>query len=296
MARRYRIPGIIDLTFVDEVGEVRALADAPALNRRFERRGPLVNRLIAGRIRRWFQVDAAPLPALAPREDAARAKRQKSLRAALDPDADAGRPLWTEAQVGRLADYLCGRLPREEAGITVQAVVGQRFDPAYVADRASWEAAEMIDDFRDRFVSPRHLLWLITGRLRRARALLVERAGHDRHAMHGTAIGVHGIMDALERMRELRAHPGGDSIDAAVAVGRCLHPPRRVPRTVEATVATPVTEAPLRPGSMVMLDLGETGAQAPDPEMIFMHGHWSFCPAEAFVPALLRAAWRKAAA
>lgn len=101
-------------------------------------------------------------------------------------------------------------------------------------------------------------------------------------------------MDALERMRELRARPGSDSIDDTAAVGRCLHPPRRVPRTVEATVATPATRAPLRPGAMVMLGLGEAGAQAPDPEMIFMHGHWSFCPAEAFVPALLRAAWRKA--
>jgi hypothetical protein len=29
--------------------------------------------------------------------------------------------------------------------------------------------------------------------------------------------------------------------------------------------------------------------------MIFMDGHWSFCPAEAFIPALLRAVWRKAA-
>jgi hypothetical protein len=293
VARRYRIPGIIDLTFVDETREVRALSDAPALDRRFERRGPLVNRLIAGRIRRWLRINAKPLPALAPREDAARAERQKSLRAALDPGA--GQPLWTEAQIDRLAGYLRGRLTREEAGIAVQEIIGQRFDAAYVADRASWEAAEMIDDFRDRFASPRHLLWLITGRLRRARALLLERAGHDPHAMHGTAIGVHGIVDALERMRELRARPGVDSIDAAVAVGRCLRGPRRVLRTVETTLATPATTAPLRASSMVMFELEEAGMHAPDPEMIFMHGHWSFCPAEVFIPALLQAAWRKAA-
>lgn len=293
MARRYRIPGIIDLTFVDKVREVRALSDAPALDRRFERRGPLVNRLIAGRIRRWFRVDGAFLPALAPREDAARAERQKSLRAALDPAA--GRPLWSDAQIDRLADYLRGRIAREEAAVVLQEIVGQRFDPAYVADRASWKAAEMIDDFRERFVSPRHLLWLITGRLRRARELLVERAGRDPHAMHATAIGVHGIMDALGRMRELRGRPGSDSIDAAVAVGQCLRPPRRVLRTVDAAFATPATAAPLQTGSMVMLEFEAAGLHAPDPDIIFMHGHWSYCPAEVFVPALLQAVWHKAA-
>ena len=50
MARRYRIPGLIDLTFVSDPEEIRALAADPALDRRFLRRGPLVNRLIAGRI------------------------------------------------------------------------------------------------------------------------------------------------------------------------------------------------------------------------------------------------------
>lgn len=291
MARRYRIPGLIDLTMVSEVEEIRSLAASPALDRRFARRGPLVNRLIAGRIRRWFQVGGQPIPALAPRGDVVRAERQQSLRASLDPAA--GEALWTAEQVGRLARFVRGEVRAEEAGVTVQEIVGRRFDPAYVADRESWEAARMLDEFRDRFLSPRHLLWLLTGRLRRARALLAERAGQDRHAMHGTAIGVHGIMDALERMRTLRARPQAGSIDDATAVSRCLHPPRRVPRTVETMLTTPATARPLPPGAMVMLNLETAGARAPDPDITFMHGQWSFCPAEAFIPALLRAVWRE---
>jgi hypothetical protein len=112
--------------------------------------------------------------------------------------------------------------------------------------------------------------------------------------MHGTAIGVHGIMKALERMQALRARPESGSIDEFVAVSRCLHPPRRVPRTVEALVTTSATARPLPPGAMVMLNLEEAGPHAPDPDITFMHGHWSFCPAEAFIPALLRAVWREA--
>jgi hypothetical protein len=292
VTRRIRIPGIVDLPFVGDAVDIRALAGAAALDRRFERRGPLVNRLLAGRIRRWFQVDGVPLPALAPRGDQKRAERQASLSRALDPAA--GEPLWTEAQLDRLADYVRGRLPREEAGITVQEAVGRRFDPGYVADRASWRAAEMIDQFRDSFVSLRHLWWIVTGRLGHARALLVERARRDPHAMHGTAIGVHGIMDALERMQALHARPGSTSITDEVAVGRCLHPPRRVPRTVEAPITLPGAGRPLEPGAMVMLDLEKAGPHAPDPDIVFMHGKWSFCPAEAFIPALLRAVWRRA--
>jgi hypothetical protein len=292
VARRYRIPGLIDLTFVSDPEEIRTLAADPALDRRFERRGPLVNRLVAGRIRRWFQADGRPIPPLSPRGDADRAARQKSLRASLEPGA--GQPLWTEPQLQRLVAFVQGRLPAEEAGVTLQEIVGQRYNPAYVADRASWEAARMLDDFRDRFVSPRHLVWLVTGRLRRARALLVERAGNDRHALHGTAVGVHGIMKALERMQALRARPQSGSIDEVVAVSRCLHPPRRVPRTVESVVTTSATARPLQPGAMVMLNLEDAGPRAPDPDITFMRGHWSFCPAEAFVPALLKAVWQGA--
>src|SRR3954447_22080245 len=101
---------------VDDPGEIRELVATPELNRRFEPRGPFMNRLIAQRIRRWFQVDGVRIPALAPREDSQRADRQKGLHAALQPDA--GKPLWTDAEVSRLADYVRGGTAREEMGVT----------------------------------------------------------------------------------------------------------------------------------------------------------------------------------
>jgi len=149
----------------------------------------------------------------------------------------------------------------------------------------------MIDRFREGF-SPVQILWLITGKLRRARNLLVRRAREDRWAMHGTAIGMHGILHALERMRDLRATPAAASVDEDTAVGRCLAPPTQVPRTVEDALSTPVTAKQLRPGTVVLLQIGKPDSYAPGGEGVFMHGHWNACPAQAFVIALLRAVWR----
>ena len=295
MARRIRIPWLADLLTLDQPAEIRAVIAHPALDRDFAARGPLVNRLITGRIRRWLALDGRPLPALAPRGDRLREQRQESLAAELDPDR--GRLLWTHDQLGRLADYVAGRTGRDQAGIAVQEIVGRCFDPGYRADAASWEAARTLDDWRDGGVRYllRDLWWAASGRLRRATELLAERAGDDRHAMHGTAIGVHGIVDALERMRALRATAAAGSIDAATAVARCLQPPRRVLRSVEAPLPVAFADPPLRPGSLVMLDLAEAGARAPDPDIVFMQGRWSFCPAMRLVPALLRAAWEASA-
>lgn len=296
MARRIRIPWLVDLTLVDQPAEVRSLAVVPELDRDFAARGPLVNRLITGRIRRWFRVNGRPLPALAPRGDRLRAQRQESLEVELRPD-DTTR-LWTHAQLAPLADYVAGQAARDVAGIMVQEIVGRRFDPGYCADAESWAAAVTIDAYRDGGV--RHLVrdlwWAASGRLHEAHTLLARRAGDDRHALHGTAIGVHGIVAALERMRTLRASSSAESIDAATAVARCLRAPRRVPRSVETVLPTPFTRAPLRPGGLVMLELASAGERAPDPDIVFMTGRWSACPARDFVPALLRAAWEAAAA
>src|SRR5437660_818663 len=85
------------------------------------------------------------------------------------------------------------------------------------------------------------------------RGPLVSRASQDRWAMHGTAIGMHGIVHALERMRELRASSEAASLGEEAIMGRCLAPPNQVPRTVEAMLSVPVTAKSLRPGTVVML-------------------------------------------
>jgi hypothetical protein len=290
MAQRIRVPGVVDLVLVADPSEIRALNEEPRLDRRFLPRGPLVNRLIAGRIRRWFQIKGQPLPSLAPRGDQVRAERQRELASALDPAS--GRALWSEQQLDRLTSFVRGVGTYDSAAITVQEIVGQQFDPLYAADPESWRAATLIDRFRDGF-SPVQIIWLITGRLRRARALLVERAKQNRWTMHGTAIGVHGIVAALERMRQLRVLPDATSLDDDAVLGRCLAPPKQVPRTVEASLTSPFVAGEMQPGALVMLKLDAAKPSAPGSGTVFMHGHWNGCPAQAFVPALLRSVWHR---
>ena len=45
MGRSLRIPGLIDLVQADARPEIRGLADDARLDRKFELRGPLINRL-----------------------------------------------------------------------------------------------------------------------------------------------------------------------------------------------------------------------------------------------------------
>ena len=72
MARRIRIPGLVDLLRVSDAEEIRALNAEPCIDRNFIARGPLINRLIVARIRRWFRISGQFLPSLARRDDAAR--------------------------------------------------------------------------------------------------------------------------------------------------------------------------------------------------------------------------------
>jgi hypothetical protein len=248
--------------------------------------------LITRRIRRWFHINDQRLPSLAPRSDVVRAEQQQKLFNALPPAC--GRPVCSDPQLERLVSFVTGKTSRDDAAITVQEIVGQAFSPDYTADRKSWKASKLIDRFREGF-SLREILWRITGRLQRSRRLLIERAQQDRWTMHGTAIGMHGILQALDRMRALRAAPDAGSLGEDAVLARCLAPPRQVPRMAEAMLATAATPRRLRPGTLVMLRLRDAGPRAPGPGTVFMHGHWNACPAQAFVTELVRAVWRHSA-
>jgi hypothetical protein len=290
MARHIRVPGIVDVVLVSDPVEIRTLDGEPQIDRNFIPRGPLINRLIVGRIRRWFEIMGQLLPSLLPRGDQVRADRQQQLETALDPAH--GAVLWTEPQIDTLAAYVRGHGDDDSASITTQQMIGRLFDPLYRADRATWNAAKLIDQFRDGF-SPVQIIWEITGRLRRARDLLVKHAKEDRWAMHGTAIGVHGVVQALARMRQLRASPTAKSLSEDAVIWQCLVPPKQVPRTAEASFTSPLVAGSMSAGTVLLLQLEDAGPQAPDAEMVFMRGHWNACPARAFVVALLQTVWRR---
>ena len=62
MGRSLRIPGLIDLVQADARPDIRGLADDTRLDRKFELRGPLINRLLVLRIRSVLRLAGAPRP------------------------------------------------------------------------------------------------------------------------------------------------------------------------------------------------------------------------------------------
>jgi hypothetical protein len=292
MARAIRVPGLVDLVTVDDPAAIRALAAEPRLDRRFTAAGPLVNRVLARRVRSLLQVGGLRLPAVAPREDPARATAQAALEGRLDP---AGRPLWTEADVEALAGWVRGAGHPSEVGPLAQGVVGRLFDPAYRADFDGWEAALLLDA-APRARNPLTLLWWrVSGRLARARRLLAARVGGDPGGVHATGIAIHTLVRSLERLRALVAEPGArDSLGADAVLARCLAAPRSVMR--QATDHATTAALTVRPGTLVVLELDAALARQPGPELALMTGSWSRCPAHRLVPALLLAVWERARA
>ncbi len=292
MARRIRVPWLVDVLLVDDPHEIGELAAEPRLDRRFDAIGPLVNRVLAQRIRGQMHVAGVRLPALAPRDDRRRASRQAELEKELDPAS--GKPLWDDAHLQELASYVRGRLDEQRLGQVVQEVCGRLFYADYRASAESWRAAVLFNRAAD--ADPvRRLWWTLTGQLRLAQVLLARLAKEDPHAFHATAIALHNIVRSLQGMRELRRDPGARArLSEATIVSQCLVAPPRVPRQVTSELFSRAAAGPLRQGTFVLMQLDEARQRAPGPEMTFMSDQWSRCPARDFVPALLLAVWRAA--
>lgn len=291
MARSIRIPGLVDIKKVDDKAEILTLSLDARLDRRFESRGPLVNRFLMSRIRNALRVDGRPLPAVAPRGDTERASAQVALRHRLQPGN--GTPLWDEPTLAALVAAVRGDDGAPEIAPAAQQAVGRLFAPDYVGDAASFQAAKDLDDAIRTRNPLRSIQLKITGRLRRARKLLAKRVNGDLAGVHATGIAVHNLVRGFQTMRDLwrrsRPRPSADE-----AVGRCLYAPETVVRQATAKGGTLVGE--VRPGTLVLYQLDTVRARAPGAEAVFMAGTWAECPAVAFVPALLRAVWERAVA
>jgi hypothetical protein len=292
MGRSLRIPGLVDLIRVDTGADIRALADDSRLDRRFESRGPLINRLLINRVRSVMRLDGAPLPSVAPREDRARARGQEALRQRLDPAG--GKPLWDDETIGGLAAAVRGNAGAPALGPAAQQAVGRLFAAEYRGSRESWEAARVLDTA----VHTRNpLQWIhlrMSGQLARARRLLATLVNGDRAGVHATGIAVHNLVRGFERMCELWAAPGWRTRATDDVVAQCLFAPPSVLR--QAAVPGVTVAGEVRAGTLVVLELDAARVHTPGPELEFMVGHWAQCPAAAFVPALLRAVWERSRA
>lgn len=288
--RAIRIPGLVDLVRTDEPGEIMTLARDPRLDRVFAGKGPLLNRFILRRIRRVLQVAGRPLPPVAPAEYPQRRAEQGALEARLNGLAVPA----DEESLNVLAGCVRGTRPERELGPAAQQAVGSRYAAGYRGSARSWKAARVLNGSVRPF-RPMALLWRLTGRLGRSRNLLADMVDQDRSAVHATGIAVHNLVESLKRMRRLAAISGAFVRYAPEeAASLCLSAPDSVPR--EAVAAGSTSIASFREGTLVLLRLEKARERTLRPDIAFMTGTWSRCPAHKWVPALLAAVWQRAAA
>jgi len=293
MGRSLRIPGLIDLVQADARPDIRGLADDARLDRKFELRGPLINRLLVLRIRSVLRLAGAPLPSVAPRDDARRMRMQEELHRRLDPAA--GKPLWDEETIAALVGAVRGTPGAPPLAPAAQQAVGRLFVADYKASPQSWAAAGVLDA-AVHTRNPFHAIFLhLSGRLRHSRRLLADLVDGDLAGVHATGIAVHNLVRGFERMRELWKEPRWRSpavVDAVVE--QCVFAPPSVLR--QAVMPGATVCGAVREGTLVVLELGAARERAASRDVEFMQGNWAQCPAAAFVPALLQAVWKQAIA
>src|ERR1700742_144600 len=172
--RSIRIPFLIDLKRIQSEPDIRSMVLDQRLDRDFVSRGPLVNRILTRRVSGALRVDGKPLPSVAPRGDAERARSQAALHARLDP---AKGPLWDDETLQRLIAAVRGSAGADTIGPAAQQAVGRLFSKNYVGNAESFQAAKDLDD-AVRTANP--IRWFklnMLGQLRRSRRLLTERVG-----------------------------------------------------------------------------------------------------------------------
>ena len=289
MARRIRIPLLVDLVQVTAPETVRDLPAHPALDRGFQPAGPLVNRVICGRLRDVLRTETEPLPSLRRRDDRVRAATHAALTERFSGEDPAGR-LDGETVTGLVA------LIRGEggsAGELAQQLIGRLFVADYRATAETWAAARDLQkaaESRNPFL---RLFLALTGRIRRARQVLSEAAGDDAAAVHGTAIAVHNLVVSVERLAALYADPAERArTGPEQAVARALAGPPTILRQADRDADS--LAGPLRPGTLVTFAVRDAGERTLDPAIVFMRDGWSVCPAHRLVPAALAALWSEA--
>jgi hypothetical protein len=290
MGRLLRVPFLVDLIRTADPSEIRAFANDDRLDRNFSGRGPLLNRILTRKVRSVLAVKGVPLPSVAPRGDEERARTQAELQVQLD--AAAAR-IVDDDSVTDLARAVRGLEGAPILEHAVQQTVGRLFAKDYRATEQSWAAAQLLDKAVHSMNPLAAIFWRITGRIAHAQDLLAEMVHHDRAGVHATGIAVHNLVRGFKIMRNVFAHPNApDPAAGHSVVARCLKAPESALR--EACTEASAGANAIRPGTLVVLDLKAAQQHDAGPEIVFMSGSWSQCPAAAWVPALIRAVWERA--
>ncbi len=286
MARHIRIPLIADLILTDDADEIGQLADHAALDRGFRPRGPLINRILAHRVRSALSLGGNPLPSAMMRDDPERRRMSQDIADKFAPGN------WDTDTLTQMVGYVRGDLSRP-VGELAQQITGRVFDPTYAASAETWDAAKAIETHLQSFNPLRRLIAFLSGALRDAQGVLGQAAKGDKGAVHGTGIAVHNLALSLERLQaawadqRLRAH-----LTPEQAALRVIAAPRTVMRAGKRQSDT--IGGRVRPVTLVAMNTRRAAGAGMDADLAFLGSSWSRCPAQHWVMALLAEIWKQA--
>jgi hypothetical protein len=292
MARRLRIPFLLDALIVKDDAEMARLDSERSLQRGLSGRGPLLHRLIWRRIRSTFSIDGKGLlPTFEPRENGARAEAQAAAERLLRNNA------WDRVDrqsIEALAAYVAGGEPAEPIGVTVQRLIGRMFGVDYPATRESYKAARVVNSVLGACPVDlvRSVWWKLTGKLAPSRERLWKLGANHPVLIHSTVIAVHSLVATLERMRTAMRAEDAWRATPAQAVAEALVAPRRLMR--ECMRPTRVEDKDVRPGTLVFFPLEKIHRETESNDLALVAGQWNQCPAHTIVPRLLEEVWRTA--
>src|SRR5262245_25042233 len=288
VAKRIRIPLLLDVGVVDNAAEMAWFNGCPDVTRVPSPSGGLVHRVLHRRVAGTLRVGSDLLPAFTARDDQRRAARQAALETDLGKVDLDREPLVSDVRA--LANYVTGHALGLSLGAAVQQLVGRLFLPGYTATEESYRAAQVIAEW-PRANPLKALWWRWSGRLARSRSLIWTKAGNDPACIHATAIAMHNLVTAVERMRELARNIATRELSPRQAVQASLAAPPAVLRSALRPLAVPFLARPLRTGTLIVFRLEKIHAGARDEALAFLRGEWSQCPAHKLVPWLLAEVW-----
>jgi Animal haem peroxidase len=292
MARRFRIPFVANLAIVRDDAEMARLNNEPAIVRHVSGRGGLLHRLIHARIEKTLRVDATHrLPVFEARDNAERAEVQAETEKRLTRLEGTKEPFDLRA-IASLANFVAGEKPEQPVGVTVQQLVGRMLVDHYEATPESYAAARDVAAVVSScpVTALRVMVWKLTGRLARSKALIWRLASNDPTVIHATAIAMHAVVDSLERMRKAMRTDVWDT-PAHEAAALALAAPQQLIR--ECPMGMDGHDG-LRPNTLIMFKLRKIHANSGNNDLAFSARQWSQCPAHAIIPRLLADVWTAA--
>ena len=164
-----RIPGILDVFKVSQSDEIRAVSLDVRADRQFNSRCPVVNGIVLRKLLLALSYAGRRFLSMSPRGDAQRALDQDALWKRLNATAAVAR-LGSE-DLESLGQWIKRPGTESALGVLVQQAIGRLFVPSYKADAESWEAALTLDGSRRKKGVFKTILWILTKRVPRAKAL-----------------------------------------------------------------------------------------------------------------------------